>query len=467
MGAFRDFLPDIAYYPTFIFDFPKRIYLNYRIGEGKANSFYRSVVSDILAYDGQGYNISDIVRRVRSESYKVSWVSFFSLWSSGDDRAKVQHIIDRISAIATKVVFGKWNEIFGETIGGKEVFVEFDVEEGVKHDDQKNLIPHVEHDVYVTFKIKDGTRRFDVDDRSLGFRWFFAFLLFTQFRVARKERRAVLFLFDEPASNLHAAAQSKLIESFPEIARGENMMLYSTHSHYMIDPAWLEQTFIVTNRMDSLKESIINTAVLDDESLDISATKYRRFVNDNPVDTSYFQPIIDRLEVVPSHFDYNIPGVVVEGKSDYYLLCYAAQMCGEGKLHLIPGLGVGTLGALIGMSVGWGLKMLFLLDGDKAGEEAVESYTLDHGAPKNALYTLKDFLPDVRRIEDLLDNDALLAIQARSNLEALPTKNQIRRFFQEALARADIVDLGPGFRETSKDLLLGLAGELHMLTSNP
>ena len=143
-----------------------------------------------------------------------------------------------------------------------------------------------------------------MNDRSLGFRWFFAFMLFTQFRVARDAGVPLLFLFDEPASNLHAAAQQKLIESFPEIAKGEHSLAYTTHSHYMIEPKWLEQTFIVTNRADAPQECPILDAVsLDDESLDIEAAPYRTFVNEHPKQTSYFQPIIDRLEVVPSRFD--------------------------------------------------------------------------------------------------------------------------------------------------------------------
>jgi len=68
----------------------------------------------------------------------------------------------------------------------------------------------------------------------LDFGGFFAFMLFTQFRVARSRSRKLFFLFDEPASNLHAAAQQKLIESFPEIARDDHMLAYTTHSHYMI-----------------------------------------------------------------------------------------------------------------------------------------------------------------------------------------------------------------------------------------
>jgi hypothetical protein len=178
-------------------------------------------------------------------------------------------------------------------------------------------------------------------------------MLFTQFRVSRSDSRPVFFLFDEPASNLHAAAQQKLIDCFPEIARDNHMLAYATHSHYMIEPKWLEQTYIVTNRADDPVASVLDDISLDDESLDIKVASYRSFVNDHPNQTSYFQPILDRLEVVPSRFDLQKASIVLEGRSDYYILRYAAKSLGIGEFPLLPGLGAGTFGALAALHVGW------------------------------------------------------------------------------------------------------------------
>lgn len=460
--ALREFAPDIAYYPTFIFDFPERIYLTHRAGV--SDNFFKSVIADILAVDGQGYTLDDLTRRVRGEKFTVPWSTFLPTWTQGDDKRKIQQIIDRASSAVTRNVFGKWSKIFGEDIGTKELVVEFDLEEGrVLSSDKKTWITSEKHDIYVWFEIKDGARRFRVNDRSLGFRWFFAFLLFTQFRVARKSDRSVLFLFDEPAANLHAAAQQKLIESFPGIAGGDNMLIYTTHSHYMIEPAWLEQTFIVSNKSEARRGSIVDSATLDDESLDIQAQRYRKFVNDNPSDTSFFQPIVDRLEVVPSKFDYNLPSVVVEGKSDYYILEYARKLSGLGPSRFIPGTGSGTFEALISISTGWGVKFLFLLDADKAGQAERARYAADFGAPLAALTTIIDFLPTAKEIESLLDEPALRIIMQRLDVQSKLSKKQIQRFFQEQLAKGEIVDLGSGFKRDASTLLVGLANRLDQL----
>lgn len=281
-------------------------------------------------------------------------------------------------------------------------------------------------------------------------------MLFTQFRVARSISKPLLFLFDEPASNLHAAAQQKLIDCFPEIARGQHTLAYTTHSHYMIEPKWLEQTFIVTNRSDSPTLSILDNISLEDESLDVKATTYRSFVNEHPSQTSYFQPILDRLEVVPSKFDIKKASIILEGKSDYYILRYAAKITGKTDLPLIPGLGAGTFGALVALHIGWGLDFLFVLDGDKQGKAEQDRYIAEYGIPSDRVITIDTLISNVNTIEDLLDDTALKFIQSDLKLNKIPTKGQIRRFFQEQLAGTNTNDLSKEFKKRSALMLTKL-----------
>ncbi len=447
-NAIHNKAPYIAYFPTFVLDFPKKIFLTENRG-GKVSDFYRQTFQDILDFDNNGHTIEEsIIRRVRSDDKQVSWGDFSSLWNSGDDKQKIQHVMDQASATVTQVIFGSWNKIFGENVEGKEINISFECIEGEKQNNETNVMEKTnEHDVYIKFEIKDGTNRFAVNDRSLGFRWFFSFMLFTQFRVAREDSKPVLFLFDEPASNLHAAAQQKLIDSFPKIAKDNNTLAYSTHSHYMIEPKWLEQTFIVTNQADNPSNSVIGGVSLSDESLDIKATKYRAFVNSNPNKISYFQPILDRLQVVPSRFDIDKTSIILEGKSDYYVLRYAAQLLKKNDLPLIPCLGANTFDALISLHLGWGIKMISLLDGDKEGKTAREKYVNEFGVPLSNALTLNDLHSDVTKIEDVLDADSHEIIRQSLNLDpqSQVTKKQICKFFQEHLAKEEIIPLGSEF----------------------
>lgn len=460
---FFKYAPKIAYFPTFVFDFPKTIYLTDR--GGVVDKFYRRAFQDILDYDGRGQTIEkDIIRRVRNEKLQTPWSSFLALWSTYDEKDKIQHVVDRAGAAVTRLVFGRWNKIFGEETGGKEVIITYNADEGeVVRDGIKTKTQ--QHDVYIKFQIKDGTRRYFVNDRSLGFRWFFSFMLFTQFRVARANSgsQPLLFLFDEPASNLHAAAQQKLIDSFPEIARNGHVLAYSTHSHYMIEPKWLEQTFIVSNRTDDPSDSILDDISLDDESLDVKASSYRSFVNSHSNQTSYFQPILDRLEVAPSRFDIKTKSIVVEGKSDYFILRYASEMLEANNLPLIPGVGAGTFGALAALNVGWNLGCIFLLDGDQQGKKEKRRYTNDYGIREKHLVTLDEVLENTKVIEDLIDDEAMKTIKSSLGITKKPSKPQILRFFQEKLASEEIIDLGTKFRKNSKSILDSLSGRLESL----
>jgi len=458
-AAMYNLTPDIAYFPTFVFSFPERIFLG---GRGNSlNRFYRSVFQDILDFDGRGYEIEkDIVRRIRGEGLLLPWAQFLPKWMGHDDKSKIDHIMARAGAVVTRVVFGQWNKIFGEDTKNKEIEISYNTLAGEAKDTNGNVIPSDEHEVFIQFQIKDGTRRFKVNDRSLGFRWFFAFMLFTQFRIARTDSRPLLFLFDEPASNLHAAAQQRLIDCFPEIAKGEHALIYTTHSHYMIEPKWLEQTFIVSNRADKPTSSILDEVSLDDESLDVQIASYRSFVNAHPNQISYFQPILDRLEVVPSRFDLKQPSVVLEGKSDYYILRYAAKALKIDDFPLIPGLGAGTFGALAALHVGWNLSFLFVLDADHQGQEERQRYINNFGISEQDVITLNDFLPKIGAIEGLLDKSDLDKIADAIQAKGTPSKGQICRYFQERLASNNIEPLSKNFMERSQKILEGMKAKL-------
>jgi len=122
------YAPDIAYHDSFIFDFPKRIYLTKRAGV--SDWVYRKMFEDVLATGRVAYSLEDITRLIKNEKYKTSWIDFFTAWSVEDDKNRIQQIIDQASETITDTVFGKWNKIFDENVDGKEISVQFGVEKG-------------------------------------------------------------------------------------------------------------------------------------------------------------------------------------------------------------------------------------------------------------------------------------------------------------------------------------------------
>lgn len=229
-------LPEIIYFPTFIFNQPEKIVLNPAANEKPINKLYREVVDNIASSLKRPLDVKKhIVERILGNDLTPAKVdSFFML--APDKQQQIEASLNEMSSHITQTVFSSWTKIFGGDFSGREIILK----PGVQTNNEKQ-------EVYLQFAIKDGKSVYDITERSLGFRWFFTFLLFTFYRVKTPER-STLFLLDEPASNLHAKAQMQLLDNLSKIATNGNKILYSTHSHYLINPSWLDQAYIVSNK---------------------------------------------------------------------------------------------------------------------------------------------------------------------------------------------------------------------------
>ena len=432
--------PSIAYFPTFVFDFPNKIYLSGKTND-KKSLFYRRVFQDILDFQGEDLKIDDhIVSRVRRSDLPSNPLEFIAriLGAGSTVKQQIDHVMFKASAAVSKVIFDKWNEIFRDKVNRKEIIIEWQPEvdeSGEKH-------------VFIQFFIKDGATKYAVSERSLGFRWFFCFLLFTQFRASRREQaRGTLFIFDEPASNLHSRAQEQLLESFPKISTGSNFLIYSTHSHYMINPHWLEQTYIVENRAISYDADEFELA-RNEKHTDIVATRYRRFVGENPDKSTYFQPILDKLDYAPSRMDLPKAAILLEGKSDFYILCYHDFIKIDRVSNCyVPSSGANDLGPLIALYLGWGRPFIIMLDGDEAGSRAKKKYLDEFGLPENAIILCPEAANNrkIIDIEDALDASDIELIKTHFGLTGRPSKKSVMRFFQEKLSSRERVFLSDKF----------------------
>lgn len=203
----RTLIPTICYFPTFLFEFPARVYLSNTPDQYEPqNEYYRQIIQDILNSLERGLTIEEhIVARVEKLERGQSWSLFAFLQS--DRKEQVDAVMNHLGNQITKLVFTRWNEIFGSRFT-KNIKIEWNVEGAPQ-----------EPSVYLSFSVQDGTSTYSIAERSLGFRWFFCFLLFTQFRNSRRGS-GTLFLLDEPASNLHSTAQHQLLASFDSVTEG-------------------------------------------------------------------------------------------------------------------------------------------------------------------------------------------------------------------------------------------------------
>ena len=138
---------------------------------------------------------------------------------------------------------------------------------------------------------KDETR-YTIAERSLGFRWFFSFMLYTEFRKLRKENS--VFLLDEPASNLHASSQEQILKAIHALAEKAGV-IYSTHSPYLLDISNFENMYVVKNKKHQ-KESKI-------ECLPLARNGGRKIENE------YVRPLIH-------HLCFKVPEILTTYNSD-------------------------------------------------------------------------------------------------------------------------------------------------------
>lgn len=432
-------LPEIVYFPTFLFEQPDRIVLNPNSDERPADKLYRRIIENVGQSLDKPIDLkTNIVDRiVTPEKEGGIFGNLFLL--SNNRQQQIDAAINQLSQSLSNTVLDNWSRIFGGPTGNRELRLRLGTDQ---FDDGTPR-------VFVQFNIRDGVQPYDISERSLGFRWFFSFLLFTLYRGVKVGGRRTMFLLDEPASNLHAGAQMQLLESFPKITADGNLLLYSTHSHYMINPEWLDQAYIVSNR--AVEYGDVSASVANPAHTDVQVEKYRTFVGSHPDKPTYFQPVLDRLQVVPSRLDSLQPSILVEGKGDYLVVRYGIFLCGlaETDYAVLPTRGADHFSELVGILLGWGVNFVLCFDADTKGLKACSDYRDNWAMPENRAFTLKDVSPDLagKTIEGLLTEADLDLIATHYSLKGKPTKSQIQLFFSEKLALREPVALSTKFRQ--------------------
>ena len=422
--SLNSILPAIIYFPTFLFDIPDRIYLEESESETVHNSYYRKVFQDILKTVDPQYSIDKhIVKRVKEAAEKSGVEGFFRALLGASIEGDIDTVIREVSNEASRTIMGAWDQIFGRKLLNKRIEFSW------------NFDPTDGNKVYVEMFIIDGQSKYLLKERSLGFRWFFSFLLFTQFRRSGSEGRPAIYLFDEPASHLHSGAQIKLLESFEKICGPDDLIIYSTHSHYMVNPLWLEKAYIVDNKAIDLSSDDFDQ--FNTKPNEIEAIRYRNFVSQFPSRTTYFQPVFDALRYQMSPMQFRGPAVILEGKFDYHPFVYfMKRLKADPNLAIFPVNGAGDLSTLISLFRGWAIPFLALLDDDTAGQREANRYKKDFGITDAELANLADFVPATKgkAFEALFLSDTEKMIEKYGFKAGRKIKQEASLLFQHLIA---------------------------------
>ncbi len=282
-------------------------------------------------------------------------------------------------------------------------------------------------------------RDFGVTQRSKGFQWFFNFIMKLKYNPKYKsDLKGAIYLLDEPGSYLHNSAQTELLKKLKEIST-TNTILYCTHSEYLLDPEEIN----VANIKIAQKEGGSIRVLPMDSSGQVKSE-------------GAFAPLYKALHMKSGFFkkDVEYP-VITEGITDFYLFKMLAEFKEDffkSEISFIPGAGATCLKDLISNSIAFSKRYLVLLDSDKEGNKAYETYA-QHFGLSEAKNFFKYKIPNKEinvLLEDLISSDdkkRLISItgieDVKSAIPALYYKDsQDKKEFISGLDKESLINLG-------------------------
>lgn len=150
-----------------------------------------------------------------------------------------------------------------------------------------------EHPVEIRFEINNNKISLLIEDngvkhkakttsqRSDGFKQFISFLLTLSTERVNKDLRKTIMLLDEPETHLHPQAQLNLMKELIKLTTDlKHIVLYATHSNYMIDKVNLQRNIKVikkkneTTKLDKISKSKSTYSEVNYTVFDIPTTDY-------------------------------------------------------------------------------------------------------------------------------------------------------------------------------------------------
>lgn len=242
--------------------------------------------------------------------------------------------------------------------------------------------------------ISDSAAVYDVEinlnERSLGFRWFFSFYVAFAADTQGGDMQNAILLLDEPGLHLHAVAQQDLLRHFAQDF--SNQILFTTHSPFMIPVDALDEVRTVNIAHDE------GTTVTNDPTGD-RKTLF-------PLQTALGYSLSQTLFIGPAN-------LVVEGVTDFWYLSSVAEYLEErGELRRAAGMVITPAGGaqkvsyMVALLTSQQLRVVVLLDSEKESRRTADAMVRDKLIRKDGLLLVSEALSDTgvdADIEDLLD----------------------------------------------------------------
>lgn len=340
-----------------------------------------------------------------------------SLLQSDDQETRAQ-LVNRAGSVVTTAIRKRWKD--------RQLKVRFNLD--AHHFDTLISDPNATYDVEV-----------NLDERSRGFQWFFAFyVVFAADTDGGNADNAVLLL-DEPGLYLHAKSQGDLLKHLEDDFA--NQIIYTTHSPFMVP----------THRLDSVRTVNIaedaGTTVSNDPTGD-ARTLF-------PLQAALGYDLAQSLFVGPNN-------LVVEGVTDFWLLSAVSEYLNDAgrtglhrELTITPAGGAQKVHYMVALLTSEQLNVLVLFDDEKDAKATRDDLVKGKLIrDDNVIFVTGAFAgtaPKEADIEDILDPAMYEGLVRESYADELKGKKLTLNAHLPRIARrveSGLGDLGIEFHKT-------------------
>jgi len=299
----------------------------------------------------------------------------------GYETAKAE--LEAIGLDITQKVFDFWKQ-------NQDLDVEFDLKA-----DSKDAPPY-NNGVNLYIRIKNRRHGVTVpfDQRSKGFIWFFSFLVwFDAVKSRVNTNNDLILLLDEPGLNLHALAQADFLAYIRELSE-QHQIIYTTHSPFMVDSAYLEDVRVVEDRVKEGTKITRELAGSSDESV-------------FPLQAALGYSIAQNLFIAKKN-------LLVEGPADLILLQHMGSVLeangkqGLNDAILVPVGGLDKLATFVALLGANKLKIAVLHDRASTPHQKLEDLIRQRLIERKRVLDFSMFLDESANeadIEDLLPSE--------------------------------------------------------------
>jgi predicted ATPase len=286
-----------------------------------------------------------------------------------NDQETRSQLANRAGSVVTTAIRKRWKD--------RQLKVRFNLD--AQHFDTLISDPNSVYDVEV-----------NLDERSRGFQWFFAFYIVFAADTDDGDADGAILLLDEPGLYLHARSQGDLLRHLEDDF--SNQIIYTTHSPFMVPTHQLDWVRTVNIAEEA------GTTVSNDPSGD-ARTLF-------PLQAALGYDLAQSLFVGPNN-------LIVEGVTDFWLLsAVSSRLSEQGKvglderLTITPAGGAQKIHYMVALLTSEQLKVLVLFDDEKDAKATRDDLVKGRLIRSDSVVFVSEAFenaPSEADVEDLLD----------------------------------------------------------------